>query len=436
MIRILAVADLHVTERQREGDQRAVLARITDDAERIRPSLSILGGDLYGHAVPHRSTPTERAILAPFVQRLAKHGPVLIVPGNHDVIEDLEILGRLQGEWPILVATEPEIVRVETRDGLVDVCALPFPRKRGWLDEDDVRGAEASRAALQAKLAELVGLWGELIPMRRKSVEAVIFAGHAQVSGSRTGGGEVLSGSEIEIAPSLLSALPVDAGVLGHIHLCQSPADRCWYTGSPWPQDFGEKEAKSYLLIDVGAPEFGAWDPVLNGGGPPLGEHLAVYPRSAARDSASVSRIWTRAPGLVSLTWRWGVPHGDESARPTWLERPDVAPKDVDGAHVRARLHVQPQARATCPFEREAGPYRAVATTWKEELVIETSTTVRAPEIAAAENLHDKLAAYWRASTPPPAPELQDAALTALDVLEHDGAAPTLARIAAIRSET
>ena len=103
-VRILAICDLHVTERQREEDQRAVLARVADDADQLRPALSIIGGDLYGHAVPHRSTPTEREILAPFVQRLARWGPVVVLVGNHDVPEDLERARRCVDRWTAVPA--------------------------------------------------------------------------------------------------------------------------------------------------------------------------------------------------------------------------------------------------------------------------------------------------------------------------------------------
>ena len=433
-VRILAICDLHVTERQREEDQRAVLARVADDADQLRPALSIIGGDLYGHAVPHRSTPTEREILAPFVQRLARWGPVVVLVGNHDVPEDLELLARLSGEWPIHVVTEPEILRVDTRVGAVDVAALPYPRRKTWLDEGEARGGESTRAVLQAKLAELLAAWSAVLPLRRPDRAATVFAGHVQISGSRTGGGEVLAGGEPEIAPVDLADLPVDVALLGHIHLCQTPADRAWYTGSPWPQDFGEREDKGYLVADVGPWAMEVWDPTLNGGGPPRAEELAAYPATETRNRARILRLPAHAPKLVSLTWRWGCPHGDEEGQPDWLETPNAIPADVRGAHVRARLHVQPQARASCPWEKVSALFRA-ALSWKEELVIETSVSVRAPEVAAAEALDDKIRAYWRTLTPAPAPELQDAALRDLEALNLSGADEALARISAIRLE-
>lgn len=429
MIRVLAVSDLHVTAGKREADQVSALARILEDARALRPSLVLLGGDFYGHTVPHRSSPHEREILAPWVQALSDLAPVLVLYGNHDYPEDLEILGRLGGLWPVRVVTEPEIVRMDTAQGPVDVAALPYPKKRAWVAAEEARSPDELNRVFSGKLRELLDVWGLVLRQQRAEVSAVVLAAHVQVSGSRTGGGEVLIGGEPELSRQAIADLPIDVGILGHIHLPQEAGRRTWYAGSPWPQDFGELHDAGYLVADVGTIH-----------PPPLAVPLgrirpaSIYTEERDARAVSIHRVLTGAAPLVSLTWRWGVPHGSEVA--AWLERPSSEEiQDAAGSHVRARLHVQPQARASLPWEAEIAAVKASAASWTEEIQVETSISVRAPEVSAAETTADKLRAYWRTLKPAPAEELQAGALVALEDLETGGAGAALARISELRTE-
>ena len=427
-MRVLHVADLHVEQGPREEEHRRVLRHVATDARLLRPDLVIIAGDLYGKTVPHRSSPREREILAPVVAELAAIAPVVIVYGNHDAPEDLEILGRLQGDWPILVVPGAGRFEVLTRSGPVDLYVLAYPRKRALLEDgDDVaRGAEAGRLAMIDKIASLFDLWSWEVEAARKRDPArpSLFLGHVNVKGAKTSGGEVLAGHEIEVGRIDLERLGVDYGALGHIHLRQEPARRSWFPGSLWPTDFGERDDKAYHLVEIGAdrPLEAVADRV-------VAEATYAEP---GRLPVVVRAIATGARPLRTLLWRWAA---DEAGAVGWTDVPHLDPEAIRGSEVRARLITTTIHASTCPWEDAIAPYRAAAEAWREEKVIEPVISVRAPEVSLAPTTPEKLAAYWRTLSSPPADAERDAALGALADLELHGTTEIRARITALRGE-
>lgn len=429
-MRVLHVADLHVEQGAREDEHRRVLRTVATDARALRPDLVIVAGDLYGKTVPHRSSPREREILAPIVAELAGLAPVVICYGNHDAPEDLEILARLQGDWPILVVPGAGRFEVATRSGVVDLYVLAYPRKRAILEEaDDVaRGAEAGRLAMIDKIASLFDLWAWEVEERRlrRPDRPAIFVGHVNVKGSRTSGGEVLAGHEIEIGRVDLERLGVDYAALGHIHLRQEPARRAWYPGSLWPTDHGEKDRKSYHVVDIGQVEI----PPDEVGDRWVGDPVEYLERG--RLPVVVHAIATDARPLRTLTWRWAA---DEAGAVGWTHAPELPPEAIAGADVRARLITTTAHVATCPWDLVREPYARAAAVWREERVVEPVISVRAPEVSQAPTTGAKLSAYWRTLSSPPADAERDAALGALADLELHGATKLRGRIAALRGE-
>jgi hypothetical protein len=151
------------------------------------------------------------------------------------------------------------------------------------------------------------------------------------------------------------------------------------YTGSPYRTTFGELEQKSVVLLDTSAPEL-------------------------------ITRVPTPCAGMHLVSERWLV-HPEGSGGFEGLPEFHLSAEQIEGSEIRLRYEVAPD-------QREAA--RAVAAKWDalfrsqgaasvfvEEQVL-TTARARAPEIAQATTLGEKLRAYWRARGTEPEPERAD----------------------------
>ena len=397
------VTDLHVQEGERLADQVEILGRVADEGAAAGVHLWLLTGDLYGKTVPHTSTPAERNAVMAWLRRLTMTAPVVIVRGNHDHGADLAGLEHAADLWPVRVHQGAAYDRVLTPGGWANVYALPYPL-RSWLLRGEAAGShrtttDAANAAIEARLS----LWERQIRRLRKTSpeEPHLLAAHVSVEGAALASGEVIPTNEISVAPHQLAELQVDYGALGHLHLRQEVAPACWYAGSPYRTDFGEREPSKW------------WNIV----------HVAGY------GMTRVEGIDTRCRDFITLEYRWSDRgHGT----PDWTIRPDAAElARVRGAEVKARLIVPAQHVAGCPWEaelaalREAGAHRLVT-----ERTIEPAQRVRAPQVAAATDLPSKLGAYWSTLATRPTDDERHAALEALaqlDELDDEALAAALA---------
>lgn len=245
---IAFVADSHFSERNRFNECREVHAWIAADAAAQGAQVLLHAGDLYDA----KSTPTERAAAADFVQLAADHMPVLIVRGNHDALGDLPILERLSASHPITVCEQSE---ERIFDGLQVLC-LPWPRKTELVRRIAEQAgqwptqAESSAAAAEALRAILGGFSVRVREARESGIPSVLLA-HAQLGGSVTSTGQVLVGCDMELSVHDLAEVGADAVLLGHIHRHQFLAENIWYAGSPRRCNFGEPEPKGYWLVEL-----------------------------------------------------------------------------------------------------------------------------------------------------------------------------------------
>lgn len=401
-MRFAHMADLHVTEGARLADQRSVLGGVVADIEREHVDLVLLAGDFTGRRVPHRSTPAERSVLLPALVRLAKVAPVVCLVGNHDDADDLALVELLDGHWPIRVVRAPGHLVVQTPCGRAHLWCLPYPTRRGLLGERaHPGGVGEQRDAMHARIAALLAGWAAEIRALRVSAptEPHLLLAHLTVAGSALAGGEVLDPQEVEASREALDALGVDYGALGHLHLRQEPAARCWYPGSIWRGDFGETDPKGWHLVRLNLDVARACVPGAYEGGDGRQACFVEHRPSGCRD-------------FVTLDWSWGATDGP----PGWLARPsDEAVGRGRGAEVRCRLTVPEEWSASCPWAAElervvdAGAVRC-----QVERRVVPAVRVRAPAVVEARAPADKLRAYWSTLDAPPSSEAQREALAVL----------------------
>lgn len=407
-LRVAHLSDLHVTEGPRLAEQAEDLERITNAIIEARPHLVLLTGDYYGRTVPHRPTPRERAVLEPAVVRMAEVAPVVVLEGNHDHGEALELARLLGGAYPIRVVRGAETFTVFTEAGPVELFGLAYPSKRWMVAAAGALGLQDATNATSAAVATILRTWSSRIQRirQRHPERPVIALAHATIRGSVLAGGEVLAGGgqEVEIPTELLLALAVDYGALGHIHKRQELAPRWWYVGNPWCVDYGEGgDDKGWHLITINGADDLATRSYAGGGG--------VAP-VALRFTSTGSRHW------MTLDYRWVL--DDRTGEGRWVQHPQAGElREVAGAHVRVRLVVPDQAVACCPWDAELEKLRQLgAQSLQVERTVEPTMRVRAPEVAAALELPAKALAYWNTLATQPTELERDVALAALVELE------------------
>lgn len=400
-MRIAQVTDLHLDDGSRLVEQAAELDRIAGQLRTLNIDLLAVTGDLYGHTVPHRSTPNERRVLFGWIAGVARENPemaIVIVYGNHDYPGDLEPLEHLGNEEQVHVYSRAAAEWLSVRGWAgeakrAEVLILPFVTKAAMLDATGTDAGLADvRQTTQSAVSALLGLWAA---RSKGGADYRVLLGHVQVSGSRLSGGELLVTNEPEVSAGDLAALDLDAGLIGHIHVAQEAAPKVWFGGSPWSSNFGEHDPKGWCLwtIDEAAAP------------PPAGaELLAEY-------DGGRSRVWryaSQCPRLITLRYAW------DGA--VWTRQPNAAAlRACVGHHVRALISFRADQRASVPEVTVPG-----ALTFRLDSEVIPTERVRAPAVAEAADLPGKLTAYWETLAASPAPDERAAALAALESLEAE----------------
>ena len=96
-MRLFHLSDLHIGKRVNEfsmiEDQKYILERILDLAEKEMPDGVILAGDIYDKQIPSAEAVQ---VFDEFITKLAERKfPIFVISGNHDSAERLAFGGRL-----------------------------------------------------------------------------------------------------------------------------------------------------------------------------------------------------------------------------------------------------------------------------------------------------------------------------------------------------
>lgn len=382
MIRVAVIADQHFDESSRWEEGCRVHEWIATEIARRGVDVVCLSGDLF----ERKSTPRERNHVAAWLCDLARVAQVVGVYGNHEAAGDLDVFNRLDTRYPLTFYDRPAVHLAgrTARPGELMIACLPWPRKA-------MLAAHLGHASLET-VDEAAGdaLRGVLRGFGQVSHEGPrLLLAHAMVRGSRTSTGQPLVGCDMEIGVEDLALSRADAVALGHVHAAQSwdvPVDASrqregWdhtipviYPGSPRRTAFGEVEAKGFVI-------------------------LTMHERSALGVcEVEVERIATPCAPMLLLTAVWRPVTGSET--PGFDGGFDcVTPNDdVRGAEIRFRYEVRSDLRDAA--RRGAERFRAqwlaagAAVVKVEEEVI-AETRARAPEIAAARTVEEKLRAMY-----------------------------------------
>jgi exonuclease SbcD len=220
--------------------------------------LAVFAGDAYKTRDPNQ---TQQREFARSIRRLAEAGvPVVMVTGNHDLpnarsrANALEIY-RTLGVDNMHIISKPEIVKIDTPAGTVQVAGMPYLLRSTALAREESKGKSIAETT-----DLMVEQYSRYIDYLARSLEPDIpsvLLGHfwiknARVS-SQTG---YLNVAEPEILVSTVANPAFDYVAMGHIHKFQDLNKHAHpavvYSGSPDRIDFSEKgEEKGFVLVEL-----------------------------------------------------------------------------------------------------------------------------------------------------------------------------------------
>lgn len=381
-IKIAITGDTHADHASRFEEHSHIMGWMLGDAVSRGCALFVHSGDVY----ERKSMSLERAAVGNWAQSVAAIMPLVLVAGNHDDPLDIDALGQLKARHRIYGVTRPETLTVAG----VDLFCVPWPRK-GWLlsqaseatrEEADALAVEALRAVMRGQMKDLDS--------------PKVFLAHAMMRGSKTSNSQPpLVGSDLELSLEDLALVNADLYVLGHIHMEQR-----WeigkapvvYPGAPRHCNWGELEEKGYMV--------------------------ATFEDGVLED---IEFIPTPCRKMIAMegTFQGDGFYGDDG-HPLALAIVENKMQDCE-IRFRYRCTVDERTAAKACANQIVEKLKAhdVRSVKLEERVI-VETRARAPEVAKAQSVADKLRRYWDSQGDDgPTPEQRERSLACLDEAEE-----------------
>ncbi|MBM4432607.1 MAG: exonuclease SbcCD subunit D [Chloroflexi bacterium] len=237
-------------------DFLSALDKVIDYALEKSIDMVVFCGDTYKSREP---TQTQQREFAKRINRLATKGvAVFLLTGNHDLpntfgrATSTEIFDTLAVK-NIYVSNRPDIYRIKTKGGIIQIVSLPWLRRSALLAREETKNLtfEQINQKLQQVLTDIIAAKAaELDPKL-----PAILAAHVWVSGARLGSEKSMTlGQEHELLLSNIANPAFDYIALGHIHRNQvlSPSPPVVYAGSLERVDFGEEEdEKGFYAVEI-----------------------------------------------------------------------------------------------------------------------------------------------------------------------------------------
>lgn len=373
MTRILALGDNQRDPRSRSLEHDRVLAFIADQVEALRPDVIAHGGDW----TERPSTHDDREVLFGWCQRVTEHAPLVTVEGNHEEPGFVAEMRRLATEFSIVAATRP----MTTVCGGVAWALMPWPSRSSIAAHTEaLLGAVPSGEAVTDTANQLLELClrglGAQLDERDRGMPRVLLI-HAEPATYSTDPDQpdhVAQGMRVSIE-DMVRLTRVDLVLVSHIHL-------------PQHYDVVRDDGVTVPVILIGSPRRTAYA---------RGE--LVEKGFVVVDFVGRVPTWRRVATpatpmrLIDAAWTDG---GFIST--------DLVNLDADafaGAEIRFRYTVSADQSEAADREAEVLRQRLLtelgAADVKLDPVTDPCTRARAPEVASAPTLREKIEATWTA---------------------------------------
>jgi hypothetical protein len=370
---LVGIGDAHVHPGPRQADRLAALDAIIAHGLTL-PNLGawLWPGDLY-HTT---STAADRNAIVARLLRMNAAAPVVITYGNHDTPGDLDLLAHLAGPWPVIVVATPQVLRLPLATGArASIFVLPYPHRAGLVSAGTAH-ADLGQDA-RTLLEPIFMAATDELRAAAKAGDLCAFIAHVNIGGSMSSVGQPQIQREIELDPALLDRLGNMPKIVNHVHKAQT-IHGAHYAGSICPMDFGEMEAKGFLVVEcepVPAEQV---------------EGITELPSAWSFDVVTVPLAIAPQYHIEGALTREGFTY-------QVVAGPGGAVCDVPASWAGADLRVRYTYRAgelSALDEAHVHAEFAGCRSMKLEKVRVSEEALRAPEVIAAVTLPDKLERY------------------------------------------
>ena len=239
-------------------DFRRSLDAAIEKALQAGVHLALFAGDAYKSRDPNQ---TQQREFASCTMKLTDAGiPIVMVTGNHDVPNSraranaVEIY-RTLGVRNVHVLSKPEVLRIETAAGPVQIAGMPYLLRSSMLSRDECKSKTITEITdlMVAKYCEYI----DYLARQLDSAIPSALLGHFWIKNARTSSAQsYFNAAEPEVLVSAVANPAFDYVAMGHLHkfqdLNKGSNPRVVYSGSIDRTDFGERnEEKGFVLVDL-----------------------------------------------------------------------------------------------------------------------------------------------------------------------------------------
>lgn len=241
-------------------DFLSVFDQVIDYALENKVDLVLFCGDTYKTREPGQ---TQQREFAKRLSRLSASGiPVFLLIGNHDLPNAVgratatEIFDTLAVK-NVYVSNRPDVYKIPTASGVVQVVSLPWPRRSALLSKEEAKNLDF--AQIKDRLQQALTTAIEVNAARLDPALPAVLAAHAWVTGATVGSEKIMTiGQEPALLLSNVARPEFDYVALGHIHRHQVLSENppVVYAGSLESLDFNdEDDEKGFYLVDIESGE-------------------------------------------------------------------------------------------------------------------------------------------------------------------------------------
>ena len=237
-------------------DFLTALDQTVDYALENKVDLVLFCGDAYKTREP---TQTQQREFAKRINRLSTNNiPIFLLIGNHDLPNAIgratttEIFDTLAVK-NVYVSNRPDIYRISTRSGTIQIASLPWLRRSALLSKEETKNLDFDQ--IKERLQQTLTRTIEFNASKLDPGLPSILAAHVWVAGAEIGSERLMTiGQEHVLLLSNVANPAFDYVALGHIHRHQVLADSppTVYAGSPVCLDFSDEEdEKGFYLVEI-----------------------------------------------------------------------------------------------------------------------------------------------------------------------------------------